>query len=373
MGCGWREADSGKLSKIAGERVAQRRRRWDSEALQVISGEGVDEIVNTFANILRITHDGPVSSFFGWRTRQDPLMMGWKAIHFPPDLRCIIARSGGTTDGFDGTDHGALIVTSPLCFSAWAVYLQCGGTIWEKWDIWGIWEKGQTAPNDRIPSDAQFGKIRKTASAVGPNNRREHDLLSLNLCVVINGYLRPITRPDFVVIFGVLIIRDSAEPAACGGSGVDGIRARTTEPAAAAAAALMVSVRALMAPRAGTIWAVHRLWGAVTTHPIILVILWSQGGDGELSGGRALMRMTARDGDDHRDGDGDGDGRPSHIKFEYAGKSPHAYNPPHPRTTDAALHTRANTKPEGRNIIIIFFPEVSRSQFQYDTRTRQSG
>ncbi|KAJ7674345.1 hypothetical protein B0H17DRAFT_1140597 [Mycena rosella] len=60
MGCGRREADSGKLSKIAGERVAQRRRRWDSEALRVISGEGVDEIVNTFANVLRITHDGPV-------------------------------------------------------------------------------------------------------------------------------------------------------------------------------------------------------------------------------------------------------------------------------------------------------------------------
>ncbi|KAJ7640917.1 hypothetical protein B0H17DRAFT_1148871 [Mycena rosella] len=60
MGCGRREADSGKLSKIAGEHVARRRRRWDSEALQVISGEGVDEIVNTFANILRITHNGPV-------------------------------------------------------------------------------------------------------------------------------------------------------------------------------------------------------------------------------------------------------------------------------------------------------------------------
>ncbi|KAJ7692200.1 hypothetical protein B0H17DRAFT_1133214 [Mycena rosella] len=161
MGCGQREADSGKLSKIAGERVARRRRRWDSEALQVISGEGVDEI----------------SSFFGWRTRQDPLMMGWKAIHFPPDLRCLIARSGGTTDGFDGADHGALIITLPLCFSARAVYLQCGGTIWEKWDIWGIWEKGQTAPNHRMPSDARFGKIRKMASAVGPpNNRGEHNL-----------------------------------------------------------------------------------------------------------------------------------------------------------------------------------------------------
>ncbi|KAJ7670434.1 hypothetical protein B0H17DRAFT_1141794 [Mycena rosella] len=151
MGCSRREADSGKLSKIAGERVAQRRRRWDSEALRVISGEGVDEIVNTFANVLRITHDSPVvprklggavffmgiikqgssdlmrrdsqwSSFFGWRTRQDPLMMGWKAIHFPPNLRCIIARSGGTTDGFDGADHGALIVPGLCIYSVAAQY-----------------------------------------------------------------------------------------------------------------------------------------------------------------------------------------------------------------------------------------------------------
>ncbi|KAJ7686404.1 hypothetical protein B0H17DRAFT_1136954 [Mycena rosella] len=135
-------SDSGKLSKIAGECVAQRRRRWDSD---------VDEIVNTFANVLRITHDGPVvprklegavffmgiikqgssdlmrrdsqwSSFFGWRTRQDPLMMGWKAIHFPPDLRCIIARSGGTTDSFDGTDHGALIVPGLCIYSVAAQY-----------------------------------------------------------------------------------------------------------------------------------------------------------------------------------------------------------------------------------------------------------
>ncbi|KAJ7603362.1 hypothetical protein B0H17DRAFT_1154725 [Mycena rosella] len=45
--------------------------------------------------------------------------------------------------------------------------IMCGGTIWEKWDIWGIWEKGQTVPNDRIASDAWFGKIRKTASAHG--------------------------------------------------------------------------------------------------------------------------------------------------------------------------------------------------------------
>ncbi|KAJ7687167.1 hypothetical protein B0H17DRAFT_1136484 [Mycena rosella] len=152
MGCSRREADSGKLSKIAGERVAQRRRRWDSEALRVISGEGVDEIVNTFANVLRITHDGPVV----------PRKLGG-AVFFMGIIK------QGSSDLMRRDSH------------ARAVYLQCGGTIWEKWDIW----------------DARFGKIRKTASAVGPNNRGEHNLFSLNLC---------------------------AEPAACGGSGVDGIR-----------------------------------------------------------------------------------------------------------------------------------------------------
>ncbi|KAJ7674344.1 hypothetical protein B0H17DRAFT_1140596 [Mycena rosella] len=101
----------------------------------------------------------------------------------------------------------------------------------EKWDIWGIWEKGQTAPNDRIPSDARFGKIRKTASTHGARSG--------------------------------------------GGGGVDGISAC---PDGAACA--------------------HDLGGASTVGE----------GDGELSGGRALMRMTARDGDDHCDGDGDGDG-----------------------------------------------------------------
>ncbi|KAJ7690886.1 hypothetical protein B0H17DRAFT_1134153 [Mycena rosella] len=161
MGCGRREVDSGKLSKIAGERVAQRRQRWDSEALRVISGEGVDEIVNTFANVLRITHDGPMV----------PRKLGG-AVFFMG----IIKQGSSDLMRRD---------------SQW-----CGGTIWEKWDIWGIWEKGQTAPNDQIPSDARFGKIRKTASAVGPNNRGEHNC-SHNLC---------------------------AEPAACGGSGVDGIR-----------------------------------------------------------------------------------------------------------------------------------------------------
>ncbi|KAJ7661737.1 hypothetical protein B0H17DRAFT_1144543 [Mycena rosella] len=211
MGCGRREADSGKLSKIAGERVAQRRRRWDSEALRVISGEGVDEIVNTFANVLRITHDGSVvprklggavffmgiikqgSIFVLWvENPARPLMMGWKAIHFPPDLRCIIARSGGTTDGFDG-----VLIVPGLCIYSVAAQYGRNGTF------------------------GAFGRKAKQRQMIGYHRGKRHPP------IVINGYLRPITRLDFVVIFGVLIIRDSTEPAACGGSGVDGIRART--------------------------------------------------------------------------------------------------------------------------------------------------
>ncbi|KAJ7669595.1 hypothetical protein B0H17DRAFT_1142153 [Mycena rosella] len=125
--------------------------------------------------------------------------------------------------------------------------IMCGGTIWEKWDIWGIWEKGQTAPNDRIASDARFGKIRKTASAHGARSG--------------------------------------------GGGGVDGISAH---PDGAACAHDLGGAS---------------MWGAVTTHPIILHPF-----DAKLMRVDAAMRAGS-DGDDHRDGDGDGDGDGSKAEY----------------------------------------------------------
>ncbi|KAJ7611960.1 hypothetical protein B0H17DRAFT_1153438 [Mycena rosella] len=230
MGCGRWEADSGKLSKIAGERVARRRRRWDSEALQVISGEGVDEIVNTFTNILCITHDGPVvprklGVFVLWvENPARPPNDGVEGNPFPPDLRCLIARSGGTTDGFDGADHGALIITLPLCFSARAVYLQCGGTIWEKWDIWAFGRKANSAKS----SDAIGCTVRQdpeTASAIGPpNNRGEHNLFFSRFMTA--------RSPQRAAAAALM---ESGRAWEC----ID----YSTEPAAAAAAALMESVR----------------------------------------------------------------------------------------------------------------------------------